>query len=907
MAVNSSLPCVHYLGCADGVNYLVFLGDAGIDSVYDLDNGAAPVTDQAIVDAITPGACSDIEIFHEYVQFDSAVHPDGGLNGDPFDPANPLEIPVHSCTSLYQEGDVLTYDVTLPDGTTLAAGDPVPANICIVAEEAPFDGALIDSLAIDKTQPTAPVFEYVSFDATTHLINGLLGTGVTGDAFQIPVSCKTEGREEGETLLGDVTLPDGTALAAGDPVPAGWLVLEEVDQLTGTIIESTPVKQTCTVTYVEGDVLAYDIVLSDGTTLTAGDPVPAGFWITNEETIGGDYIEGNSFFADSGTDTDTRLVKLTEGEIAVFDITLADGTVIATGDPLPAGVCATYYEDATTGTYVPGNEDVFETSDENHTPEVLLPGDTYTEDIVAADGTIILAAGDPVPADLCIFLELDTAGNIVEVDAHAKSPAVDFKSWITDPAIECVDATSVLATDGTNCGPIDLQSVLPTHSFAICDHAGETITPTGTPTGPIANTFDAQFLDSGQFGDQVFEPNGGALGINPGSFPLSMPVPAATPGTVLGLHLSYGVSWNDDFQSVGQFTGLTAVPNGSDIAAFSAVGHQDLFEIPHGGFGVFPTAQHDVFIMDAVTGGSATTIDIDFTQWPSNDVFTGGGVFTWQWIEISDTSDGQLNVSDFNLGAVQFSEAGEVQAGVTTPTSDSPEWDLGPCPAVVWGAGRHVASSPNACCPPGELDHPTDWWTASLEGAGVEELYDKVSYNAFFACQMGWSAAFVDGGIGPWSWNYQANNGVPDTNSDPAGAIALPLATCESDGPSEGGMATSSPCADELINPNCSSSGYASCTIQAAIKLTAEPGETVSAVPMLNGAAVPIGTVEFTNYGATTECIIKNINVEVTDTTTLIAPGANYTFDGSFNVTNSAGTGSAEIIAAQTKCELIHV
>lgn len=235
---------------------------------------------------------------------------------------------------LVTSGQTSTVDLTLPDGSTLAAGNPVPANTVIHynVDEA---GTVVNQASFEIPVPTV--------DTDTFFMSTLLVAG--------------------ETATIDLTLPDGSTLAAGDPVPADTVLHYVVDSGGNLISENSFMvgatstgASTVTVAYQAGDTLAYDVTLVDGTTLTAGNPVPEGALIVSEENPDGTPVRTDSIVScchvtanlcDGNGDPILMVVDTVTGDVTYYDAT---GSVVAT-PVAPLGACmaaATTVPDPTT-------------------------------------------------------------------------------------------------------------------------------------------------------------------------------------------------------------------------------------------------------------------------------------------------------------------------------------------------------------------------------------------------------------------------------------------------------------------------------------------------------------------------------------------------------------------------------
>ena len=303
-------------------------------------------------------------------------------------------------TRTFVTGDILPYDATLPDGSTLDAGDPVPASVVITAEELP-DGTAASTVSFESClcplvpDPANPgQFVPASVDPTT--------------GAPVVAGTQTVVYEPGHTLTYDVALPDGTTLDAGDPVPDGVYLFNEENVADGSLVTSTAanicgcpltpdpanpgdfipaptdpatgapvVATTTTVVYEAGDGIGYPVVLPDGTTLPTGNPVPDGVVLVNEESVlDGALVTTSSFeicgcpvtpdpanpgdFIPAPTDpatgnpivATTTTVVYVEGDTLGYDTTLPDGTTLTAGDPVPDDVVIVAEESVLDGALV---------------------------------------------------------------------------------------------------------------------------------------------------------------------------------------------------------------------------------------------------------------------------------------------------------------------------------------------------------------------------------------------------------------------------------------------------------------------------------------------------------------------------------------------------------------------------
>lgn len=202
-------------------------------------------------------------------------------DGTATDPANATPVEklgdgtlgvVSTVTVTYSEGDVLTYDVTLPDGETLPAGDPVPPGVVFINEENP-DGTLV-SEAVTCCDP-APVL----VEAGDTTVNG---TDVPDGFTAIVLG---DGSEKLIPCVAVELVEAGDTTANGTDVPDNFVAVVLTDGSEKLI--------PCTITnvYGPGDVLDYDVTLPDGSTLPAGTVVPPETTFTNVENPDGTLVK----------------------------------------------------------------------------------------------------------------------------------------------------------------------------------------------------------------------------------------------------------------------------------------------------------------------------------------------------------------------------------------------------------------------------------------------------------------------------------------------------------------------------------------------------------------------------------------------------------------------------------------
>lgn len=749
------------------------------------------------------------------------------------------------------DGVVDYYSVAADGSTSPATPDPANLGVC---------------------PGPPPEIEYVPFDPTVHDPGVVEGDGNPGTPFQIPLPCcDTDHVNVGPAdPVGDPGDGTHTYLQQPDPAdPTTWVVWYWIDTDGDEVGDAWVAKpDCCDDDHVNVGPAAPAGPPGDGTHTYIEQPDPADdstwilwYWVDSD----GDEI-GDSW--------------VTKPECCDDDHVNIGGTAPA-GDPGDG-----------THTYI-------------EQPDPADPATWVVHYWIDTDGDEIGDAWVSVPAccDEFTYVPFDPAVHIDGAIEGDGSPGSPYEIPLPDPCaalinndpIACETATSVLATDGTDCGPIALEDLIPKHIFGVCDSANlPTVLPTGA-AGPVAHNFTSMFLGNGQIGEIVI--GGANPGYNQytagiGNFPMSLPVPAHTAGCVLFLHLAYG-GWGAGYSTNGTgFTGVNAdLATGSDISNSTALGTQP---IPSNSGSQY-LSEHQVYAFDGLTGGGGSTVDVTVTGAPPG----GEGVFAWNWIEVCD-GGGPLTVADFDVAATQQTLTGSSSSAGQVQTSA--DWDLGECPAVMFAAGRHVASDPND---PSATNTPftaqaTDWFQAS--NPGVDELYDFNSLNGYGDCQMGWAAAFVDGGLGSWNWDKTSN----EIHNHGAGGIAVPLKVCETASGS-GATETQDACSVDLENTNCKD-GLMKCCAEAVIILEVPAGEKVTVYPTVGGAVHSTAVAELDNTNGTFDIVEeRSLSFCVTDFANLVTPGSTSTGDIGIEVTNQTGVGSATVKALHTECEIIHV
>lgn len=512
----------------------------------------------------------------------------------------------------------------------------------------------------------------------------------------------------------------------------------------------------------------------------------------------------------------------------------------------------------------------------------------------AGDPALLIACvpdvGDPIVSPLVdngdgTYTYTDEDGVVTIIEAG------DPCSGFDEAPIACDAVTAILASDGTDCGPIDPCDLIPAHTFASCMTPGQTISAApvvGAPPTAIQSTE----LDRGQVGTVVYGDEPPFTHIPVGTFPLTITVPPANPDCVLALHVVHGGYedpdnglWGSSWEGASLDTSNT-----SDISAPKSI-CESYGNWPNDAIG------QNVWIMDPLTGNGGSTIDLDFTKSGDNGS-SKGAVLQWYWSEICEPTGIPLNCADFDVASL-------VEETVTNGGT-SADIDLGDCPATYFAAGRHVLGT-NTGGAPG-INEDVDWFVATSDGSGLTETYDTNSFNTPGAvCQIGSAHGVVDAGTGSWTYDHMTNSTGQGSTPIFSNFCGLPL-LCNDLEPAAGG-GTSDSCEVTVTNSNCNKDGVVRCSVQASITICGDGDFDHTVTPLFNGVPVPYQTVGLSSAStsATGEtCSTYAVAFSVTDFANVLAPGASVTNEFAFDA-SATGDGSFELSDWTAECEVIHI
>lgn len=468
-------------------------------------------------------------------------------------------------------------------------------------------------------------------------------------------------------------------------------------------------------------------------------------------------------------------------------------------------------------------------------------------------------------------------------EGGAADPCAPF----SETAITCVPGLSLIASDGTDCGPIAASELSPAHAFGQCSSPEETIT-VGAAGGNAAPTdLTMTELSRDQWGNVVFY-TGQAheLQMSTNLFPQTVPVPAVTNPAqcVLIVQVTFGGS--------GPSISGPSVTL-SDNANYAAP--VNLYV----GTPLAGSISNATWILDPSVGATGSNLTLDFTD-NTDDPHGTVAIFFYEVCDASLTPT-PLSSSNFDIAGVVY-EDGMVPLGTpggTSYTVTSDPIDMGDCPALMFVAARHVDELNNDKTNAADVD----WFQAS--DPGITEVNDVASVDDRWSCQMGSASAVIPAGTGSFTFDYTTNNGVASIDGEPgiyqAHAVGL---DCSTFGATAGSAPTVNSCSIEITNPNCDQDGIGRCFMRGSVKLCPLPGETISAFPVVDGVVLADQEVSHQSPAGEATCETHAVSFPITDLTNVLAPGASATHTFAWQVD---GIGDAEFSAWATECEVIHV
>ncbi len=785
-------------------------------------------------------------------------------------------------------------------------------------------------------------FEYVPYDQATHVPGPLLGTGTPADPFQVPVKeCNfafvdydPDEHIEGQPIEGDGTAVNPWQIPVKqcnfEYVPYEPVIHDE-GVIEGDGTEDNPWQipfKECNFNYVPYDPEIHDYddpIEGDG---TAEDP-----WQIPVKECNFEYVAYNpavhtfGSIAGDGTAANPWQIPLFELD---SDVKICAVRIVNT----PVGGQNVYSfeydlcdkDGNVVDTLVAANVPVPTFSDKQGNPlvgdiELLVPsdfvdrGNNYYE---AAGLHGINSAGEcelfSPPTWAYVPYDPDTHSDELQGVGTEADPfeipivppkECNFVYVDFDPAIhgETDSGNSPIVGDGTTANPWQIPrpccEEVCSPSSDTCDIAAATlIGPTaGGADEPVS--LQAVEVACGQKGN--FVANGAGLleasdHWDGTTFPLNIPVPVATPGNVLALHVSYGSALLGSGTD-GYVSGLTLSKAGSDVGDPNQICSDEYWEY---GSTVRPMLGNSVFLFDVATGGSASSVTVDFANKEAGfaaDTGTGAfdGAISWHWVEIS-SNDPALSAADFEIKG----EYGIINNDETTGNNADAPIDAGPCDSLHFAMHRHAMGEPPYQFTDPQTDYfdgcyPGIWNDAQVGIAGYDQLYSNVTFNATSSpCQVGSASGFIEGGTGPITYNHLGNN-VGTNGREFGGGCVMGLIACEPISTIPEETVDSQICEVTLPAPACDST--LSCVFTAEGNITLDADETVSVVPVIDGVTIESERVDLDNTNGT-------FSFNVTTASTAVAAGATPPTVTALIRADFAGEGEVSITAGELECTL---
>ena len=474
----------------------------------------------------------------------------------------------------------------------------------------------------------------------------------------------------------------------------------------------------------------------------------------------------------------------------------------------------------------------------------------------AGDASLVAPCGDLLPPDLC-----SSIGGADTVD--------------------CAAADSLVA----DCGTVPTDDLIPGHTRNECLGVPELLQPTaGGGGGAGVSTLQSTELERGQYGNIVYHGGGDCNPVPNGTIPLTLNVPAANPDCVLALHVAFGGFEDPNSGQWGSaWTGGSLSLSGSDVSAPTLM--HSIYPTAGGAGGQPDGIGQLVWFFDPLTGATGSTVTLDFLTTGEGNPWCS--VLQYYWVEICDGAGATpISVADFDAGAA-------VEQTMAS-SSTSPSVDMGDCPSTYFATGRHVSANNTA----GE-NVDTDWFGSSIMGSGMTETYDTTAYDQDWYCQTGAAHGVIDGGSGSFTWSHTSNT-FGGVAAGHATAVFIPLADCQNLG---GGTTTpddSAQCDVSLTNDNCRQDSVARCWARTSVTICNAAGETTQLVPVFNGVELMDQAVGSDVEG----CVTLPVSFEITDLSTVVAPGGVATHSLSWR---ASGSGEASLSDWILECELIHL
>jgi hypothetical protein len=675
--------------------------------------------------------------------------------------------------------------------------------------------------------------------------------------------------------------------------------------------------------------------LNDGTVWTVDSPPVE---VTDQTIIDGlvlGFCQPDAF-----EDMDTETLVFTPGQTVPFAVTLSDGTALAAGDPVPAGAVVISEVEFGTTNLIRYESFVIPPAsvDTNHTPEYYVPGDTVAVAFTAEDGTVY-NVGDVIPPGLWVFLELDTAGALVEANTltvpvipmsclcnvqyvdydpatHVAGPVVGYGStgspfqvplfdpcaWKDGAALDPCTVTGLLGTDGTDCGLVDPSELFRDHIKSQCVAVAELVDTFDAAAEDVTLTMTEQ--DTGQIGTSVL--GGQNVDAIPAAQvqPYTVTLPASTPGCLQFIQISHGA---DTFGGNQGLAGSGAIgPAGWTLATVPTGDITNETVVMDEEFNYIGAANNTRMMTDVygyeVTGTGGGSVDFTFPSAPANpDNDAYDGVLHHVVYEVCP-STGSITLADF--GSSQLAEANvpnpmEPGTGYASNTVDG-----GSCDALFFGASRHALGLNDD----GTQNSPDGDWSTPSDPA-VVEVTDRVTVDDSDNCQMGATAGIIAGGSGPVSFTYNHNHSATFNTFDInpwAVWNAIPFTACsQAGGP---GSARTAKCNQSLVN-DCGGDAELTIDVSTSVTLTVPTGASICVSPVVNGTVVATEVTGCDNTAGTSDVVITLPAGFAWVDPALVAADGTGMVEVCYEVTDKNGTGdvTAQFTDVVVDAELTHV
>jgi hypothetical protein len=404
--------------------------------------------------------------------------------------------------------------------------------------------------------------------------------------------------------------------------------------------------------------------------------------------------------------------------------------------------------------------------------------------------------------------------NVCILNATVKATGQDNNGNVVtaiDPCMYCITKN----TDaGCNEGPITIQCTTPASAIVTSF--------TQTPPNDLVTTE----LSRGQLGDGIF---GAAVSGIPDTAlndaldannRLNIAVPPHSKDCKLWFHLTGG-----EMVRTGLPTSIGAI-NGANIEPVLVSDMSGASTAPAGATPDNSDIFSYVYCMDG-TGDAVGDISIEFANINNDDP---GDHVMWVWSETCSASR-PLYAADIDIpNVVEFT--GQDTSAPAPNTQFFEDSFTTNCPALVFGAGRHVKHpSINEAQSTGAVLQDSTWFNTSLGGTS-QEIYDIVG-NDSYECQSGLGMDFLpDPGTYTWDWHSNAFTGAEAGWQDQVMTVVLPF-SCNGFTRSEDLIVEG--CQQTITSDLCNSPATTTCSANANFNYSLVNGGVLYITPVING------------------------------------------------------------------------